>query len=151
QRLSPTFRGNPTKKTYDFNVNGGGAIVQNRLWVNGTVRKWGVNKPVNATNSDGSQALDDNDLKNYSGKVVGQITPNQKIMGSYFWNNKIRGHRRDSNDRIPDIASVVQTNPVQTTQAKYTGIQGSLVLETNFTVMDGQTNYTYQPDPDRRR
>ena len=32
----PTFLGNPTLKTYDVNLSGGGAIVQNRLWVNGT-------------------------------------------------------------------------------------------------------------------
>jgi hypothetical protein len=146
QAAVPTFRGNPTKKTYDFNLSGGGALVQNRLWVNGTIRKWVVNKLVNATNPDGTQALDDNDLKNYSGKMVGQISQNNKLSVSYLWNNKIRGHRRDSNDKIPDIASVVQGNPVQTTQAKYTGIKGSLVFESNFSVMDGQTDYTYQPD-----
>ena len=145
QKVNPLFLGNPTKKTYDLNLSGGGALVQNRLWVNGTVRKWVVNKLVSARNQDGSQALDDNDLKNYSGKLVGQVTTNNKLSLSYLWNNKIRGHRRDSNDRIPDIASVVQTNPVQTTQAKYTGIRGSLVFESNFSVMDGQTNYTYQP------
>jgi hypothetical protein len=142
-----TFLGNPTKKTYDFNVSGGGAIVQNKIWVNGTVRRWIVNKLVNAKNADGSQALDDNTLKNYSGKVVWQMTGNQKLTAGYFWNDKIRGHRRDSTTQIiPDIASVVQTNPVQTTQAKYTGIRGPLVFESNFSVMDGQTNYTYQPD-----
>ena len=149
QALSPTFRGNPTKKTYDLNLNGGGALIQNRMWFSGTVRKWVVNKLVNATNPDGTQALDDNDLKNYSGKVITQLTTNNKVSVGYFWNNKIRGHRRDSNDRIPDIASVVQTNPVQTTQAKYTGIKGRTVFESNFSVMDGQTNYTYQPDTDR--
>lgn len=148
KKLVPSFRGNPTDLTYDFNVAGGGAVVQNKLWVNGTIRKWVVNKFVNATNSDGTQALDDNDLKNYSGKMVYQLSANQKLIGSYFWNNKIRGHRRDSNDIIPDIASVVQGNPVQTTQAKYTGIKGSLVFESNFSVMDGQTDYTYQPDTD---
>ncbi len=146
QAARPAFRGNPTLKTYDFNMAGGGAILQNRLWFNGTVRKWVVNKLVNATNSDGSQALDDNDLKNYSGKIVAQITPNQRVHASYFWNDKIRGHRRDSDDLIPDIASVVQTNPVQTTQIKYTGIRNRIVWESNFSVMDGQTNYTYQPD-----
>jgi hypothetical protein len=149
RRLVPTFRGNPTKKTYDFNLAGGGALVTNKLWFSGTVRKWVVDKYVNATNADGTQALDDNNLKNYSGKLVYQMSTNQKLMGSYFWNDKIRGHRRDSNDIIPDIASVVQSNPVQTTQAKYTGIRGSLVYESSFSVMDGQTNYTYQPDTDR--
>jgi hypothetical protein len=141
------FLGNPTKKTYDFNFSGGGALIQNKMWINGTVRKWVVNKLVNARNSDGTQALDDNDLKNYSGKLVTQLTTNNKFAVSYLWNDKIRGHRRDDNTQtIPDIASVVQTNPVQTTQAKYTGIKGSLVFESNFSVMDGQTNYTYQPD-----
>ena len=147
--LVPTFLGNATDKTYDLNLAGGGAIIQNRMWVNGTIRKWVVNKFVNARNSDGTQALDDNDLKNFSGKVVTQLTTNNKLSVGYFWNNKIRGHRRDSQDRIPDIASVVQGNPVQTTQAKYTGIKGSLVFESNFSVMDGQTDYTYQPDTDR--
>lgn len=146
QKTNPLFLGNPTLKTYDFNLSGGGALVQNRLWVNGTYRKWVVNKLVSARNSDGSQALDDNDLKNYSGKMVGQMTPNNKLSVSYLWNDKIRGHRRDGNERIEDVASVVQSNPVQTTQAKYAGIRGSLVFESNFSVMDGQTNYTYQPD-----
>lgn len=147
--LVPTFLGNPTKKTYDLNLAGGGALVQNRVWVNGTIRKWVVNKFVNARNSDGTQALDDNDLKNYSGKVVTQLSQNQKLSVGYFWNNKIRGHRRDSQDLIPDIASVVQGNPVNTYQAKYTGIRGALVFESNFSLMDGQTDYTYQPNTDR--
>jgi hypothetical protein len=147
QAVNPTFLGNPTKKTYDINLSGGGAIVQNRVWVNGTVRRWIVDKMVNARNADGSQALDDNDLKNYSGKVVAQLTSNNKLAFSYLWNDKIRGHRRDSSTQIiPDVASVVQTNPVQTTQAKYSGIRGSVVFESNFSVMDGQTNYLYQPD-----
>ena len=90
--------------------------------------------------------LDDNDLVNYSGKVVASITPNNKLAASYFWNNKIRGHRRDTLfNNVPDIAATVQTNPVQTTQAKYTGIRGRMVYESNFSVMDGVTNYLYQP------
>ena len=65
---------------------------------------------------------------------------------SYLWNDKIRGHRRDTPPNImEDIASLVQTNPAQTTQVKYTGVLSRLVYESNFSVMDGQTNYTYQP------
>jgi hypothetical protein len=146
QRRVPTFLGNPTEKTYDVNLTGGGAVIQNRVWINGTIRRWIVNKRVNARNDDGSQALDDNTLKNYSGKGVVNLSAGHKVMASYLWNDKIRGHRRNSNDIIPDIASIVQTNPVQTTQAKYTGIFGpKLVFESAFSVMDGQTNYTYQP------
>jgi hypothetical protein len=145
-KVGNTFLGNPTKKTYDLNLSGGGALIENRMWVNGTIRKWVVNKLVNARNLDGSQALDDNDLKNYSGKLVTSITPNNKLSISYLWNNKIRGHRRDTPpNSVPDIAALLQTNPASTTQAKYTGIRGHLVYESNFSVMDGQTNYLYQP------
>ena len=55
--------------------------------------------------------LDDNVLKNYSIKGTASLTGNQKLMVSYLWNDKIRGHRRDGNDLITDIAAVVQTNP----------------------------------------
>src|SRR5438128_1487798 len=145
-KVGNEFLGNPTVKTYDLNVSGGGALVQNRMWVNGTIRKWVVNKLVNAKNLDGSQALDDNDLKNYSGKAVASITPNQKVTVSYLWNNKIRGHRRDTPpNNVPDIAALLQTNPASTTQAKYTGVRNRLVYESNFSIMKGQTNYLYQP------
>jgi hypothetical protein len=144
-----TFRGNPTKKTYDLNISGGGALKQNKVWVNGTYRKWVVNKLVNALNPDGTQALDDNDLKNYSGKIVAQVTTNNKLSLSYLYNDKVRGHRRDTPpNSVPDIASLVQTNPATTTQAKYTGIKNRLVFESNFSIMDGQTNYLYQPGTD---
>jgi outer membrane receptor protein involved in Fe transport len=145
QRTLPSFLGNPTKKTYDFNLSGGGAIIRDRLWVNGTIRKWVVNKLTNTRNLDGSQALDDNDLKNYSGKGTISLSTNQKLMVSYLWNNKIRGHRRDSSDLIPDIAAVRQTNPASTTQVKYNAIRNRIVYESAFSVMDGQTNYLYQP------
>ena len=146
-KVGNEFLGNPTQKTYDLNLAGGGAIVQNRMWVNGTIRKWVVNKLVNARNLDKSQALDDNDLKNYSGKVVASITNNNKLSVSYLWNNKIRGHRRDTPpNNVPDIAALLQTNPASTTQAKYTGVRNHLVFESNFSIMKGQTNYLYQPN-----
>jgi hypothetical protein len=105
-----------------------------------------VDKLTNAKNDDGSQALDDNTLKNYSGKAVASLTSNNRLSVSYLWNDKIRGHRRDTPpDNVPDIAALVQTNPAQTTQAKYTGIRSKLVYESSFSVMDGQTNYGYQP------
>ena len=154
QRQLSSFLGNPTLKTYDVNLAGGGAILRDKVWVNGTIRRWIVNKLTNTRNLDGTQALDDNTLKNYSGKATMALSTDHKVMVSYLWNDKIRGHRRDSNDLIPDIAAVLQTNPAQTTQAKYTAVFGpKLVFESAFSVMDGQTNYTYQPgtDPDAIR
>jgi hypothetical protein len=143
-----TFLGNPTQTTYDFNLAGGGALVKDRLWVNGSIRRWVVNKLVNARNADagGTQAIDDNTLKNYSGKGVFSASANQKVTFAYNWNNKIRGHRRDGTFIAPDIASLVQQNPASSTQAKYTGIHNKLVYESSFSVMDGRTSYLYQPN-----
>ncbi|HZT75215.1 MAG TPA: TonB-dependent receptor [Vicinamibacterales bacterium] len=138
--------GNPTQSGYDLNAAGGGALVQDRLWVNGAIRRWVINKLVNARNPDGTQAIDDNTLKNYSGKGVFSATSNQKMSFSFNWNNKIRGHRRDTPPNlVPDIASLVQTNPASSTQAKYTGIHNKAVFESSFSLMTGETDYDYQP------
>jgi outer membrane receptor protein involved in Fe transport len=147
--LPRDFIGNPTRTTWDFNVAGGGALVKDRLWVNGAYRYWIVDKLSNAKNADLTQAIDDNTLKNYSGKAVFSATPNQKASFSYNWNNKIRGHRRDTPpDNATDVASLVQTNPASSTQAKYTGIRNKLVFESSFSVMNGVTEYSYQPGTD---
>jgi carboxypeptidase family protein/TonB-dependent receptor-like protein len=144
--LPTTFLGNPTQTTYDFNLAGGGALVRDRLWVNGSVRRWVVNKLVNAKNIDKTQAIDDNTMRNFSGKAVFSIDRNQKLSFAYNWDNKIRGHRRDTPpDNVPDIASLVQRNPASSTQAKYTGIRNKTVFESSFSVMSGQTSYLYQP------
>jgi outer membrane receptor protein involved in Fe transport len=143
--LPPGLLGNPTLLTYDFNLAGGGAIIQDRLWVNGSVRRWIVNKLVNARNLDQTQAIDDNTLKNYSGKGVFSATSNQKVIFSYNWDNKIRGHRRNGSLLQPDIASLIQTNPASSTQAKYTGIHNKYVFESSFSMMKGESDYNYQP------
>jgi hypothetical protein len=139
--------GNPTQSGYDLNFAGGGALVKDRLWVNGSVRRWIINKLVNAKNDDGTQAIDDNTLKNYSGKAVFSLSSQQKMSFSYNWDNKIRGHRRDTPPTlVPDIASLVQTNPGSSTQAKYTGIKNKTVFESSFSIMAGETDYDYQPN-----
>ncbi|HMF98122.1 MAG TPA: TonB-dependent receptor [Vicinamibacterales bacterium] len=139
--------GNPTQSGYDLNVDGGGALMKDRLWVNGSVRRWIINKLVNAKNPDGTQAIDDNTLRNYSGKGVFSVNSQQKVSFSYNWDNKTRGHRRDTPPGlVPDIASLVQDNPGASTQAKYTGIYNKMVYESSFSIMKGETDYDYQPN-----
>jgi hypothetical protein len=140
------FLGNPIDKLYDFNIGGGGAIVQDRLWVTGSLRRWVVNKLTNSLNPDtGTRAIDDNTIRNYSGKAVWQAAQTQKIAVSYNYNNKVRGHRRNTPpDFVPDIASLHQDNPAASTQVKYTGIFDQAVYESSFSVMSGTTSYLYQ-------
>jgi hypothetical protein len=150
--LPKSFLGNPTKRTYDFNLAGGGALLQDRLWVNGSIRRWLVDKLVSARQTDPvtglvTQAIDDNTLKNYSGKAVFALSQQQKVSFAYNWNNKIRNHRRDvPPNNVPDIASLVQYNPASSTQARYTGIRNKLVYESSFSIMSGLTSYLYQPN-----
>lgn len=141
------FIGNPTKKLYDFSVGGGGALMRDKLWLTGATRFWRVDRLTAAKNADGSRATDENRLKNYSGKLAWQATPNNKVSVSYNYNNKIRDHRRDvPPDFVPNIASWVQNNPASIAQAKYLGIRQEFVFESSFSAMLGETDYYYQPD-----
>ncbi len=127
-------------------MSGGGAVIRDKLWVNGAYRKWRVDKSnLIARNPDGSPTLDDNDLKNYSAKVQWQPVSAHRVSYSHNYNNKIRGHRRDPPPNfVEDQASLVQTNPAQSVQVKYTGIFGQAVFESGLGKMFGVTNYFYQ-------
>ena len=142
-----SFLGNPIKRLYDVNLGGGGALVQDKLWLTASMRRWVVDKVTNALNENGSRAVDDNTIRNYSGKVVWQATRTQKLAVSLNYNNKVRGHRRNTPPNfVPDIASLHQNNPATSTQAKYTGIRNRAVYESSLSVMSGKTEYLYQKD-----
>jgi hypothetical protein len=139
--------GTPVTKLYDFNVAGGGPLAQDRLWVNGSYRNWRTDKLTLARNPDGSRAIDDNLIWNVSGKAIWQATTNQKIAGSYNYNWKERFHRRDTPPNfVEDKASLWQTNPAFSTQVRYTLVRNKIVFESTFGLMDGVTNYYYQPE-----
>jgi S1-C subfamily serine protease len=138
--------GTPVTKLYDFNVAGGGPLARDRLWVNGSYRNWRTDKLTLARNPDGSRAIDDNLIWNISGKAIWQMTANQKVSGSYNYNWKERFHRRDTPPNfVEDQASLWQTNPAFSAQAKYTLVRGKIVFDSTFGIMDGVTNYYYQP------
>ena len=141
------FLGNPTQTTYDFNFAGGGALIQDRLWVNGSVRRWIVNKLVSAKNADGTQAIDDNTAEELLGQ--GACSRRRRTRRS---RSPTTGTTRSAaiaatrhRALVPDIASLVQTNPASSTQAKYTGIHNKTVFESSFSIMKGETDYNYQP------
>jgi carboxypeptidase family protein len=138
--------GIPITKLYDFNIAGGGPIIRNRLWVNGAYRNWRVDKLTLARNPDQSRAIDDNLIWNTSGKGTFQATNDQKIGFSWNYNWKERFHRRDTPPNFAeDKASLWQTNPAASTQIKYTLARRKIVYDSTFGIMDGVTNYYYQP------
>jgi hypothetical protein len=139
--------GVPVTKLYDFNLAAGGPVLTDRLWVNGAYRNWRTDKLTLARNPDGSRAIDDNLIWNASGKGLLQATPNQRVSLSYNYNWKERFHRRDTPPNFAeDRASLWQTNPAFSTQGKYSLVRNRLVFESTFGLMDGVTNYYYQPE-----
>jgi hypothetical protein len=138
--------GIPITKLYDFNVAGGGPLIRNKLWINGAYRNWRVDKLTLARNPDGSRAIDDNLIWNTSGKGNWQASNNQKLGVSWNYNWKERFHRRDTPPNFAeDKASLWQTNPAASTQIKYTLARRKIVYDSTFGIMDGVTNYYYQP------
>ena len=138
--------GIPITQLYDVNVAGGGPLVRNRLWINGAYRNWRVDKLTLARNPDGSRAIDDNLIWNTSGKGNWQATGTQRLAVSWNYNWKERFHRRDTPPNFAeDQASLWQTNPAASTQVKYTLSRRKIVYDSTFGIMDGITNYYYQP------
>jgi hypothetical protein len=146
QRLGFTG-GNPVKRIYDANFSIGGPIVKDRLWFSGAYRDWGVDRlTLGARNPDGSPALDDNRIYNYSGKLVWQVSEAQKLQAAYNHDFKVRYHRRDPPPNfVEDQASLLQDNPADSVQLKYTLGRGGFFFSSGLGGMFGVTDYQYQP------
>jgi hypothetical protein len=140
--------GSPIERLYDLNLSGGGPLIKDRLWFNGAVRTWSVNRlTLGARNPDGTPATDDNRIRNYSGKLVYQLAPAHKLAASYNFDDKQRFHRRDPPPAfVEDRASLHQFNPAASGQIKYTYVRNQLVFDSGLGMMDGETEYQLQKE-----
>lgn len=141
--------GNPVVEQYDFNASAAGPIVRDKLWFFGSYRRWKVDKELlSVFNPDGTFAVDDNLITNYSGKLTGQFSSNHRLGLVYNYNQKDRYHRRDTPPNfVPDKASYVQEQPGWTGQIKYTGVlAGSTVYESTAGAVAGTFPLRYQKE-----
>jgi hypothetical protein len=98
-------------KVYDVNLSAGGPIKRDRLWFFGSYRRWSANSLVaNTFNPDGTQALDDNLLKDWALRLTLQASRQNKISFAYDWNAKVRGHRRSGATFVQPEAAVYQNH-----------------------------------------
>ena len=141
--------GNPIKISYDWSSTFGGPIQRDKAWFFSAIRWWRLDQAqIGASNPDGSQAIDDNRIRNFMGKATWQTTPS--IRTSFLFNKNIndRFHRRDAPYLIvEDKATVLQNQPAQNYVAQYNHVVGPrLVLDARFGRMWGVFPVRYQAE-----
>ena len=141
--------GNPIDISYDWSSTLGGPIARDKAWFFGAIRWWRLDQfQIGASNPDGSQAIDDNRIRNFMGKGTWQTTPT--IRTSFLFNKNIndRFHRRDPPYLIvEDKATVLQNQPAQNYVVQYNHVVGRrMVLDARFGRMWGVFPVRYQAE-----
>jgi Carboxypeptidase regulatory-like domain len=141
--------GNPIDIAYDWSSTLGGPIKRDKAWFFGAMRWWRLDQfQIGALNPDGSQAIDDNRILNFMGKVTYQVTANARSSFMFNRNLKDRYHRRDSPYLfVEDKASVLQDQPAQNFVVQHNQVLGrSLVVDARIGSMWGTFPSRYQAD-----
>ncbi len=122
--------GNPIDVSYDWSSTLGGPVKKDRVWFFSALRRWRLDQfQVGAVNPDGSQAIDDNRIENYMGKVTAQLKPTSKVSFLFNRNLKNRFHRRDAPYLfVEDKATVLQDQPAQNYVAQLNQVLGSTTV-----------------------
>jgi hypothetical protein len=139
--------GNPIDISYDWSSTIGGPVKRDKVWFFGAVRRWRLDQfQIGALNPDGSQAIDDNRIENYMGKVTWQAAAATKASFMFNRNLKYRFHRREV-DFSEDKATVLQDQPAQNYVAQINQVFGRrAVVDARFGRMWGVFPTRYQKE-----
>ncbi len=141
--------GNPIDISYDWSSTIGGPLKRDRAWFFGALRWWRLDQfQIGARNPDGSQAIDDNRIRNFMGKGTYQLAQATKASLMFNRNLKDRFHRRDSPYLfVADKATVLQDQPAQNYVAQVNRIFGrTTMLDVRFGRMWGVFPTRYQKE-----
>lgn len=141
--------GNPIDTSYDWSSTLGGPIKRDRLWFFGATRRWRLDQlQIGARNQDGSQAIDDNRIENYMGKLTWQATGSTRASAMFNRNLKYRFHRRDAPYLfVEDKATVLQDQPAQNYVAQVNQVIGQTgVIDARIGRMWGTFPSRYQSE-----
>jgi hypothetical protein len=141
--------GNPIDVSYDWSSTLGGPVKKDKVWFFGALRLWRLDQlQIGALNADGSQAIDDNRIENYMGKVTWNAAATTRASFMFNRNLKYRFHRRDAPYLFSeDKASVLQDQPAQNYVAQINQVfGGSTVFDARIGRMWGVFPTRYQKD-----
>ena len=127
--------GSSLDKTFDYNAQLGGPVLQNKLWFFTAYRKWGYNQRVaNTFDFDGSQGVDDNFAWNAGARLTWQVNSTNKIGVSFNKDPKYQ-HRLGLRPLVDPIATTDRrANRHGMTTAKWTStLNTRLLAETGYT------------------
>ena len=135
---------NPITRGIDVNGTLGGPIVRDKAWFFTAYRHWIHDQEV-ATPADyvGPQPIDDNRIRNLSGKFTWQPTEADRIAVTLQRNWKQRFHRRDNPYRaVPDELARFQDQWADNYIGSYNRVIGdAALLDLRFGRMTGVTPY----------
>jgi hypothetical protein len=136
--------GAPITKSLDINGTLGGPIVRDKAWFFTAYRDW-IHEQEVSTPSDyvGPQPIDDNRIRNLSGKFTLQATDNDRLSVTLQRNWKDRYHRRDAPyTAVADELARFQDQWADNYIASYNRVLGdAALLDLRFGRMTGVTPY----------
>jgi hypothetical protein len=141
--------GNPIDISYDWSSTLGGPIRRDAAWFFGAIRWWRLDQfQIGALNPDGSQAIDDNRIRNFMGKATWQATENAKASLLLNKNINDRFHRRNPPYLfVEDKATGLQEQPAQNYLAQWNQVLGArMILDARVGRMWGIFPFRYQRD-----
>jgi hypothetical protein len=141
--------GNPIDISYDWSSTLGGPIKRDKAWGFAAMRWWRLDQlQIGARNADGSQAIDDNRIRNMMAKVTYQLAASTRASFMFNRNLKDRFHRRDAPYLFTeDKATVLQDQPAQNFVAQWNQVLGkSVIVDARVGRMWGVFPTRYQSD-----
>jgi hypothetical protein len=141
--------GNPIDISHDWSSTLGGPVRSDKAWFFSAIRWWRLNQfQIGALNPDGSQAIDDNRIRNFMGKVTWQATPNARASLLLNKNINDRFHRRNPPYLfVEDKATGLQEQPAQNYLAQWNQVLGArMILDARVGRMWGIFPFRFQKD-----
>ncbi len=136
--------GAPITRSIDINGTLGGPIVRDKAWFFGAYRDWIHDQEVTVPSSYvGATPIDDNRIRNLSGKFTLQATENDRLSVTLQRNWKDRYHRRDAPyTAVADELARFQDQWADNYIASYNRVLGdAALLDLRFGRMVGVTPY----------